>query len=443
MSEVRLVGGAVLTPDGMLAEGEVAFDSVTGVIGHVGEIRGPRGSGDVDTRGRLVMPGLVNAHTHAGMGVLRGYSDDEELHTWLGHMRAIELRMTADDIRAGLRLAMAEMMRTGTVGFLDMFEWTPALLATVVEAGLRVNAAPTVFDEASVPFPRAATATGAQILDRTPALGAEFAGESLVTVSYGLHAPYTCPPELIREVARRRRSDGLGVQIHLAETMREVQDARARFGAGPVAHVAGLGLMQGRVHVAHAVHPQEGDQDLLAADGVTVAHNPVSNLKLAAGIAPVPRYLAAGVTVGLGTDSVASNNTLDLFEEIKTAVLIQRGISQDAGIISAATVLDMATAGGAAALDQGLSGRLAVGEQADLVLLDTSGTTATPFTDGISFACYAARGSDVTDVWIAGRQVVADRRCTTIDEEAARAEVAERAQRLRGELADSDPRPRR
>jgi 5-methylthioadenosine/S-adenosylhomocysteine deaminase len=437
----RIVGVTVLTPDQVLTDAELEVDDASGLLTHVGPTRGPAGPGDLDGAGRLAVPGLVNGHTHAGMGVLRGYSDDVDLHTWLGHMRGIEVRMTADDIRAGLRLAIAEMLRTGTVGFVDMFEWTPTLLAAVADTGIRVNAAPTVFDRAGIGFPSAGTALGGEVVDAIPALAAEFAGDPRITVSYGLHAPYTCPGDLIADVAARGVRDRLGVQIHLSETRREVAESMAAHGVSPIRRVADLGLFAGRVHVAHAVWPEAGDVELLAGPQVTVSHNPVSNLKLGAGIAPVPAYLAAGVRLGLGTDSVASNNTLDMFEEIKTAVLVQRGLAGDPQVMTGAQAFAMATAGSAAALDQGLSGMLRVGEKADVVVLDVAGTTAVPFTDPMAFACYAARGTDVTDVFVAGRQVVAGGRCTTLDEDALRAEVADRAARLRAELAPADPRP--
>ena len=188
------------------------------------------------------------------------------------------------------------------------------------------------------------------------------------------------------------------------------------------------------MHVAHAVHPQDGDVELLARPGVTVSHNPVSNLKLGAGIAPVRQYLDGGVRLALGTDSVASNNTLDLFEEIKTGTLVQRGLAADPGVLYGTDLLAMATSGGATALDADLSGTLAVGEAADFVLLNVTGTTAVPFTNASSFVAYAARGTDVTDVVIAGRRVVAQGRLTVLDEDAARADVAERAARILGEL---------
>ena len=368
------------------------------------------------------------------MTLLRGYSDDVPLQTWLTHVRAFELRLTAADILAGLRLALAEMLRSGTVGFVDMFQWDSALLGAVSDAGLRVSAAPAVFGYEAVAFPMADETPGRGVLDRTAALAAEFAGDPLIGLAYGLHAPYTCPPDLIADVARRSAVDGIGVHIHLSETQFEVQESIRRFGVTPIRQVADLGLFDGRVHVAHAVHPRDGDVELLTRPGITVAHNPVSNLKLGAGIAPVPDYLEAGVRLGLGTDSVASNNTLDMFEEIKTGVLAQRGRSADPAAIAGADLLRMATAGGAGAVDPALSGVLAVGEPADLVLLDVTGTTAVPFADPGSFLAYAARGTDVTDVFVAGRAVVRDRVVLTIDEAAARVDVTERAARIVSEL---------
>ncbi len=436
MTDVRVVGLTIVPAAAeVLMDAEIAFSPQSGRITYLGPRRGPLGADDLDGAGRLAIPGLINAHTHSAMTLLRGYSDDVRLDTWLTHVRAFELRLTAGDIRAGLRLALAEMLRAGTVGFIDMFAWDSELLGIVSEAGMRVSAAPAVFGWDAVAFPAADPTPGAGVLSRTARLAAEFAGDPLIGLAYGLHAPYTCPPDMIAEVARRSAENGLGVHIHLSETHLEVDESIDKYGVTPIRQVADLGLLHGRVHVAHAVHPRAGDIELLAGSGVTVAHNPVSNLKLGAGIAPVPQYLRAGVRVGLGTDSVASNNTLDLFEEIKVGILIQRGVACDPAAISGAALFEMATAGGATALDPQLSGLLAVGEPADLVLLDVTGTTAVPLTDPGSFLSYAASGTDVTDVFIAGRHVVAAGRVTVIDEEAARAEVAERAGRIIARLA--------
>lgn len=437
VSEIRIVGVTVLPDAGtgtVLSDGELAFSAGSGRISYVGPRRGPIGPGDIDGTGRLAIPGLVNAHTHSAMTLLRGYSDDVPLQTWLEHVRAFEVKLTAADIRAGLRLALAEMLRCGTVGFVDMFQWDSELLGIVASTGMRVSAAPAVFGYDAVAFPAADPTPGGAMLDRTAELAAEFAGDPHVHLAYGLHAPYTCPPEMIRDVAGRAAGDALGVHIHLSETRFEVAESVRQFGVTPIRQVADLGLLDGRVHVAHAVHPGHGDIELLARPGISVSYNPVSNLKLGAGIAPVRNYLDGGVRLGLGTDSVASNNTLDLFEEIKTGVLVQRGVALEPSVLSGIDLLRMATRGGAQALDPELSGTLAVGEVADVVLLDVTGTTAVPLTNALSFLAYAARGTDVTDVFIDGRHVVAQGRVTVLDEDAARAEVAERAARILGEL---------
>lgn len=435
----RITGAVVIPEPGIVhLDGEIAFSPATGVIDYVGPSRGPAGPDDIDATGRVIVPGFTNGHTHSAMTLLRGYSDDVPLHVWLSHMRAFELRMTHQDMQLGLQLAMIEMLRTGTTAFIDMFHWDSALLGTVSAAGMRVQAAPTVFGYDAVGFPSASPITGAQMLDGTPALAAEFAGDPLVHVSYGLHAPYTCSPELIADVAGRAVRDDLAVQIHLSETRREVDNSLAEFGVSPIRHVHNLGLFNARVHVAHAVHPIDDDIALLAAAGATVSHNPVSNLKLGAGIAPAPAYRDAGVALALGTDSVASNNTLDLYEELKTGAILQRGVALDPSALSGSDVFGWATHGGAAAAAAGSSGRLAAGEQADLVLLDTTGNAGTPLNSPESFVFFAATGRDVTDVFVAGRRVVSDRRVTTLDEEAVRGEINERVARIKAELAVAD-----
>ncbi len=433
--EVRVVGALVLRSTG--AGGrleEVAFSPTTGLLTYLGPDRGPVGEGDIDGTGRVLAPGLVNAHTHAAMTLLRGHSDDAPLAEWLAHIRAFELRMTYDDIRAGLALALVEMLRAGTVGFVDMHLWDSELLGLVVGSGMRVRAAPAIFGNAAVGYPLASPATGAEVLAGTPALAAEFAGEPRVRVSYGPHAFYSAGVELMREVADRASADGLGIHTHLSETSGEVEDSIADHGRSPIRLAADVGMLAPSTHVAHAVHPRPGDVELLARSSATVSHNPISNLKLGAGIAPVREYAHAGVRLALGTDSMASNNSADLFEEIKVGTLLQRGIACDPTGWSAADMLGMATEGGAAALDQGLSGRLEVGGAADFMLLDATSAAATPLTDALSFLGYAAHGGDVTDVVIAGRRVVGDRRITTLDEDAILAEAAERVSRIRSDL---------
>jgi 5-methylthioadenosine/S-adenosylhomocysteine deaminase len=442
-SEVRIVGGTVVTQDTerrVLADGEIAFDRVSGAIGYVGASRGPLGAGDLDARGHVVMPGLVNAHTHSGMTPLRGYSDDVDFPTWLGRVRTFEVEMTVDDIYWGLQLALAEMLRSGTTTFADMFLWDSRLLASVAAAGMRVLAAPATFGYDAVAYPGASPADGRAVVDRTERLAEEFAGDRQIRLAFGPHAPYTCSPELFRDVAARAARLGLPVQVHLSETAAELRESLARFGRTPVAHVASLGLFEVPVLVAHCNHPTDDDVELLARHRAAVAHNPVSNLKLGAGIAPIPRLRAADVRLALGTDSVASNNNLDLFEEIKLAALLQRGLHETPDIVLGADCVAMATNEGAEAVGFPEVGRLEVGCWADIVVLDASQPHATPLHSAVSYLAFAARGGDVRHVFVGGRQVVADGALTTLDEQEIRARVRKTAARITSRLSPTSDR---
>lgn len=430
----RLINATVLAEPGVVIRDATLTLGPDGTVSALGPYDGVPRPGDLDIAGRVVIPGMTNGHTHSAMTLLRGHSDDVPLHTWLTHIRAFELRMTAADIAAGLRLAIVEMLLSGTTGFIDMFQWDDALVSIVADSGMRANVAPAVFAYDAVAFPNADPRPGAVILDDTPRLAAAFADHPLITVSYGLHAPYTCPPDLIRDVAGRTRDNGLGVHIHLSETRREVENSVADHGVSPIRLVADLGLLDADVHVAHAVHPIDGDIELLTRPNVTVSHNPVSNLKLGAGIAPAPRYRDAGVQLALGTDSVASNNTLDMFEELKTGAILHRGVAEDPSVLSGAEVFGWATRGGAVAARAGGTGRIRVGEPADLVVLDVSSAVGTPLPDVESFVAYVASGALVTDVFVAGRRLVADGRVTVFDEAAVRADVRDRVARIRSEL---------
>jgi 5-methylthioadenosine/S-adenosylhomocysteine deaminase len=441
-SERRIVHATVVTQDDarrVLTDGEVGYSTAGGLITYVGPTRGPATAGDLDAAGAIVMPGLVNAHTHSAMAPLRGYSDDRDLQAWLAGIRAFEELMTAADIRAGLQLALAEMIRNGITCFADMFLWDETLLADVASAGLRVLAAPAVFGYDALGYPAALVngmaQTGRDALDLTEQLASTFAGDAQVHIAFGPHAPYTCPPELLSDVAARASRLEVPVHIHLSETAFEVDQCRAQYGCTPIELARDRGLFGGPVLVAHCVHPDPADLDILVAADASVSHNPVSNLKLGAGIAPLAEQRAAGVRTALGTDSVASNNNLDLFEEIKTGTIVHRGRHEVSDLVSGSELLDMATRDGAAAVGFGSSGVLAAGRAADLIVLGVNSTRATPLTSPVSFLAFAARGDDVRHVVVGGRELMRDGVLLTVDEDAARAAVSATATRITAELS--------
>jgi len=431
-TETRLVGATIVTQDAqnnIILDGELAFDAF-GVITYVGSTRGPAGEGDRDLAGHILLPGLVNAHTHSAMTLMRGSCDDADLATWLGVVQSLEQHITVRDVAIGLRLAMIEMIRTGTTTFADMYHWDSNLLAEVVNAGMRTVAAHAVFDFEDVGFSTVSPMNGREGLDHTEALASEFAGEKLVRVRYGPHAPYTSSPQMLSEVARRAEKHGLGVEIHLAESAFEVEQNLASYGCTPIVHADRAGLFSVPTLVAHVVHPTEEEIALLAARGAGVSHNPVSNLKLGSGIAPLAALRDAGVVLGLGTDGAASNNDLDLFEEIKTGALIHRGLAQQPDITAGSDLLRMATATGAKAVGFPEVGVLEPGRWADVIALETTSSRATPMFNPAAFLSFAARGSDVTDVFIGGQAVMKSGQITTLNEADVRAEAAAAAARL-------------
>lgn len=404
---------AALTPGGAIADAELEIDA-DGRVAYVGQRRRSVGAIEtLDLSGHVLMPGLVNGHTHAGMTLMRGVSDDAGLMDWLAAVQDRERKFTRHDVERGVRLAMREMIAYGTVAFADMYYWDEGLIEVVREAGMRVFAAPASFAPETVGFPGVSTATGEEVTALTESLADRYADDPQVVIGYGPHAPYSSPPDFLRELGKRAAELGIPMHTHVAESVAEARDIRERFGSAPVEHLESLGLFNARVHAAHCVHLEPGDPELLARAGVSVSHNPVSNLKLGCGVAPLAELRDAGVMLSLGTDSVASNNSLDLFEEIKLAALLSRGARSDADGVSAAQVLDMATCGGARAIGFPESGALEVGHFADVIALDVTGENAAPheFVKSpealVSHLVYSASGRDVRHVFIGGRHVYA------------------------------------
>ncbi len=392
----------------------------------------PRGEARVvDGRGKLCLPGLVNAHCHAAMTLLRGYADDMLLMPWLTEkIWPLEARLTGEDVYWGTLLACCEMLRAGVTAFADMYFFMDEAARACEEAGIRaslsvgmIGAAP---DGSVAPDAWDKLGRAADFCRRW-----EGAAGGRITTMLGPHAPYTCPPAFLRRVGERAAELGVPVHIHLSETREEVERCRAEHGRSPVALAASLGLLEVPLLAAHCVHVDEADMELLAGMRGGVAHNPISNMKLASGVAPVAAMLRAGVPVALGTDGAASTNALGLFEEMRACSLLQKVTTGDPTVVPAARALELATVGGARALGLGdRLGRLAPGRLADLVLLDLAGARLTPLHDPWSLAVYSAQDGDVDTVVVAGRVVVEGGRLLTVDEAEVRREAARRAAAL-------------
>ncbi|GAA1613345.1 amidohydrolase [Leucobacter chromiireducens] len=429
-----LRAAAMLTPAGVIAPAELGIDAA-GRIDYAGVPRDPAADAPtiLELPDQVLMPGLVNGHTHSAMTVLRGVSDDDGFMPWLAAVQGLEQHLTREDVAAGLQLALVEMIETGTTAFADMYTWDAGLIELVRAAGMRALVAPASFAADSVGFPGVSAADGAAVTDLTEELAAQFAGDPQIRIAFGPHAPYTSPPDFLRDIARRAVARGIPIHTHVSESAAEVADITARYGTTPGEHLDGLGLCEAELLAAHCVHLTAAEIERFAAAGVAVSHNPVSNLKLGTGVAPLPELLAAGIRLTLGTDSVASNNTLDLFEEIKLASILHRGVREDAAAVRAADVLDIATRRGAEAIGFPDAGALEAGRLADVIALDVTGSAATPFDPAalVSHLGFAARGGDVRHVFVGGRHLYADGTHLTLDAAAIRSRAAAARARLR------------
>ncbi len=380
----------------------------------------------------LIFPGLVNAHTHASMTIFRGLADDLPLMTWLeNYIFPVEKHLKREWVYWGAKLAIAEMLRAGVTIFADMYLFEPEVIRAVEEAGGRALLGEGLFD-----FPSPGYGPLEKGLALTEELLKDFEGHPRIKIMVCPHATYTCSPETLKKAKAIADRFGARVHIHLSENKDEVAVIKARYGARPPEHLLKLGLFDENLLVAHAVELDNGEIDLFAKHGVKVAHCPESNLKLASGIAPVTALLEAGVTVGLGTDGPASNNDLDLITEMRTAALVQKGVTLEPTKLPAKDVLRMATELGAKALGFEECGRLEPGYVADLAVLDLSKPHLTPLYDPFSLLVYSAKAGDVSEVMVGGRFLLREGRIVTFDEAEARAEVLRISQKVRELLAE-------
>ena len=432
-----LLAGAIIVP--VDESGPASFtgdilveDGVIKKISRYPERVEPGEGATVKDAGRMILlPGLVNAHGHAAMSMLRGYADDLPLQAWLEQkIFPVEERMTADDIYWGTMLSIVEMIKGGTTTFADMYFYMERVAEAAAESGIRaVLCRGLVGGENGA----ASLAEGEQLYRDWNGRGA-----GRIRVTLGPHAPYTCPPEFLKDVASAAESLEVPLQIHLSETAGEVEASKKEHGVSPVALMERLGLLTQRVTAAHCVHLDDDDIAILAGNGVRVVHNPGSNLKLGSGVSPVQKLLAAGITVGLGTDGAASNNNLDMFEELRLAALLAKGVGLDPTHIPAGKALEMATAGGARALFQNGVGRLKEGWRADIIGVSRDLPHAVPLHDPAAHLAYSAGAADVRLVMVDGELLLENGELLYLDEEKIKAEAGQCAARLTGRNEKKD-----
>lgn len=380
----------------------------------------------IDGRGKFATPGLVNAHTHASMTLLRSYSDDKALMDWLNKdIWPIEAKMTRKDIYWGAMLAAVEMIKGGTTSFADMYGPNMEEVAKVVdESGLRGSLCRGLiglFD-------------GDEKLATNVELYKNYHGAAggRITVMFGPHAIYTCPPDYLRKVAAAAAKLDAEIHMHMNETQTEIKDCIKNYGKRPFEVVAETGLLDLGMLAAHCVYLSDAEIEIIKTKKVRVAHNPGSNMKLASGIAPVTKLLAEGVTVALGTDGASSNNNLDMLEEIRLAALLAKVDTLNPLAVPAAQALQMATEYGTQALNLKSVGRLEEGYKADIVLWDMSGVEWQPNYNPASLLVYSANASAVDTVIVDGKILMQGRELKTLDEEKICAEFTACANRLTG-----------
>ena len=375
----------------------------------------------------IILPGLINAHTHAAMTCFRGLADDLPLEIWLNeHIFPAERHLSRDLVYWGTKLAVAEMLLCGTTTFCDMYLFADAVAQAAQEAGMRAVVGEVLYD-----FPSTNYGKPENGIKFTETLLQTWKGDPLIQVAVQPHAVYTCSPDLLGRCGQLAERYDARLIIHLAETHQEVADCQQRYGATPVAHLHQLGLLNRRLVADHGVVLSQADQELLAAQGASVVHCPESNMKLASGVAPVVELLARGVNVALGTDGCASNNNLDMLQEMDTAAKLHKVHHLDPTVMPAPAVLGLATRGGASALNlQHRLGSLEPGKQADLIVVNGNQPHLVPLYNPYSQMVYAATGADIRTVLIAGRMVMADRRLLTLDVEEAMARVREFARQI-------------
>jgi 5-methylthioadenosine/S-adenosylhomocysteine deaminase len=419
-ADLLITGGTVVTMDAqrrIIENGAVAVRGGEIVrVGTAAEMRGIRARQTVNAAGRVVIPGLINTHTHVPMTLFRGIADDLDLNEWLTKYIFPAEAKNVDEafVRAGTRLGLAEMIRGGTTTYCDMYYFEDAIADETKKAGVRG-----VLGETIIQFPVADNKTPDQGIAYTERFVNKWKNDPLIVPAYAPHAPYTLTTAHLRAIKASADRLNAPLVIHVAETKKERDDILSQYGATPVKYLENIGFLNDRVIAAHTVFVTDEEIDILKRRGVGAAHNPQSNMKLASGVAPVPQMLAKDLALGLGTDGAASNNDLDMWEEMDTAAKLHKLNTGDPKVVTAEQAFMMATIGGARALHlDKVTGSLEPGKRADVVIVDFDTLHQTPFFNFYSHLVYATKGSDVRTVVINGRVVMLDRRLLTLNEAA-------------------------
>jgi 5-methylthioadenosine/S-adenosylhomocysteine deaminase len=428
-----VTGGTVITVDGaqrVISPGAIAIEGTDIVaVDRPEAIRSRFAAREtIDATGDVVIPGLINTHTHAPMVLYRGLADDLALMDWLRRyiFPAEAKTVTPEFVRIGTRLAALEMIRSGTTAYADMYYFEEEIARVTRDAGLRG-----VLGQSVLQFPTPDAKTPADALARSEAFIKEWRSDALVTPAIAAHSMYTLDPDTLKASRSMAARYGVPTLIHLAETADEVKISQDRYKMTPTAFLESLGFWGPGVLGAHGVWLTDDDIAILHRRQVGIAHNPESNMKLASGTAPVPALLAAGVAVGLGTDGAASNNDLDMFEAMRQAALLHKLTSRDPRAVPAPVALEMATRLGARALGlEDRIGSIEVGKKADLIIVSMTGARQTPLYNPVSHVVYVARGDDVKTTIVNGRVLMRDRRVLSLDEAAVLKEARAMAENV-------------
>lgn len=415
MADILIKNGYVITMDSrrrILANGSIVIDD--GKISAVGKDLKAKCEKTIDARGKAVLPGLINAHTHLSMTLLRGVADDMPLMEWLEKkIWPIEDNLKADDCYSGALLGSLEMIKSGTTCFADQYFYMEDVARAVEEAGLRAVLSRGII-ELDDPERRKRTIMEGERLVKNW----QGTANGRITTMFGPHAAYTCSQECLMQVKELARKYKVGIHTHIAETKEEVEIIEKKYGKRPVEHLNGIGFLGPEVLAAHCVWLTKHEIEVIKKRGVKPVHNPISNMKTASGFAPIPEMMEAGIPVALGTDGAASNNSLDMFNEMKFAALLSKVHRLDPTVVPAQAVLEMATIKGAIALGlQREIGSLEVGKKADIVLVDLKKPHLAPLHNVVSHLVYSAVGSDVDTVIVDGEVLMEKGKVLTLDED--------------------------